>query len=402
VQSCLDKLKGGEMARLFELLEVRFAFFGTETERLRTLVANLSADLALLQDIERNNRSRVEQVAEEIEPQLNAHFTRALDAVEQVIDAYMSSGSPESARISGETARKGVFDFLSGFLPRLSRRERLKKANAAYAEYEAVTGRSSAIGSAPDLSDHMRGRSRERIEVDTAEEARAKSRAIYDAFQAELEQSATDLLTWTKVALEEVSTDAKDGVDSSFREGWSSVQEHISEVINVTISPPDIEVNLGNKAVFDELARQRGYATRTSSYTVTSDRGGVGAAVQRFFGGILGESSWGRETTTKSSTNHYIEIGPIRDEIKKQSTELKDELFATVQAYVKALDISLGAYADEVKNKVEQIHRFIYEERNQREGDAELYALLREQVSALAAQANDLKQEAMALRIGVR
>ena len=400
VLSCLDKLKGGEMARLFELLDFKVGAFGAETDRLRTLVSNLSSDLLLLQGIEREARARIRTLSTEADAALRQHFTRALDAVEQLIEAYMETGNPESAETRAETVRKGIFGSIGNWLG-FSKTRQFEKMQRANESYRAALGKSSSIHSAPDLSDHLSGRSRARIPTSSEHDAKIKSAAIFDAFQAELNHAADALLQWTTVALETTSMEAKAGVDDSFSQGWSSVQEHVAEILNVTVNAPDIEISLGTAAIFDEAVRARGHATQSSSRIVTYDRPGVGAAVQRFFGGMFDKGDWGRSTRTEYSVNYYIEIGAIRDEIKKQSDELRGSLFASVSAYMTALDGSLKKYSGEVNGKIEQFHRHICEERTNREGDADRYNELRTQVSALAGQASDLRTEASVLRAGV-
>ena len=408
VKSCLDKLRGGEIAHLYQMLGIRAGSFHAETELLRSLVADLTADLTLLRGIKEQVQQRLAESKVGIRAELEDHFDKALAAVSEVIDIYMNTGDPALAQETFVQKRTGAVERFFNFV--------LSSHGSGMPFFKGVDrgsglGRGAGDGpmpersylaGAPDLKNYFLYGKRARIRVNSPAEARQKSNAIFDTFQGELNRARNMIAEWTYSTLANSSHQAKASVDDSFRAGWSKVQDHIKEITQVEIEPPDIGASFNVEILFGEEARSRGTNTETRSYFVTYDRPGNFAAVARYFGGVFERPTWGKGTKIEWTTDYYIDIEKIRGEIVKESDKVKTELLAKVDEFALALDASITDFANKVERKVEHIHGYIEEERRNRDRDADAYAEVRDRISALAAQAQDLKQEATALRLGAQ
>ncbi len=405
VQSCLDKLKGGEMSRLFERLDIAVGAFGAKTDQLKLLIDNLSADMQLIDRLEQTNRERIDEVTKKIRPRLGTYARESVKSIQAVVDTYMKTGSPaeaqEVARKKSESEnekRRSLLEFLEDAArwavgATTSQKEAPDSARVAVPEPD--------LGNAPTFqaSWSVQGR----LRMSSAREAKEKSEEIYDSLEAILQTATTSLMDTVRVSLRQVATDARASVNASFSGGWREVQKHVSEVLAVEVSLPDIDDDFSDAISFGKESRESGTGSVQRSTTVMRDREGLGSSAKRVAGSLLGlfgleTSHWGRTPETTYSTEYFVELGQIRDELLVKSGVVAGSVEATVGDCLERLDQALDNYATEVRSKVEQIHRFICEEISNRQDDADRYANLRRVVSRLAAQALDLKSEAAVLR----
>lgn len=395
VMACLDKMREG-MSRVYERLNIGRSALDVDTERVLTAIRELSEDLAAIGVIRTQNEVMLLKAGETLHPALTEYTSGVRQSIKVVVEEYKKLGDPDSMKKKHQEQEQARRAMLVRILERL-------KQEIPHSEYssQAALEMDDAVAPLIEKLRHMSVVSHPQsgakcIRLRSAEDALQQATSIYAVFDGLLKHGAMDIGRAVDSAVNQVVADTKHAVVVSFQERWQRVENRIVELLAVPLDKPEIAVSISPTFNEDDAGEI------ITSHNIMEEKEGIGSFVARRGGWLLDKlgfdtRDWGRHEVEY----HYIDLDEIRDSLFEKLGEVSKETRSLVDDAFKSLRKSCVSYARELADQVEQIQRYLEEERIAREADVDAYARLRDEIMSLADQADDLRREAETLRGGV-
>lgn len=396
VMACLDKMREG-MGQVYERLGLGRNALEADTAAMIETIQELSDDLSAIRTVSNNNQEIVESVRNDLSDLLDVYQSNIADSIADVIDAYSKAGSAHEAQRRHSLIRNLSISGLKNVLGRIRKTITGSDGAEIYldADTERLIGENLEALKLPDstITPHP-DTNRPSIKLAGTSLAASTAEAIYTPFEDLLAQGFKTIIDARNTAIHQVVGDTRDTVRASFQVGWKKVRDRMQELIDVDLEQPELEIPRS----FSFRIGPRGAVISTRREMVEAD--GIDKFFQRRVGWFAGlfefdTKHWGRE----EKAFQYIDLSKLQMETSRKLGELKAMLAIDTDDKLNELERLITQYASELAHRVEQLQRYLEEEKIARESDVENYEVLRQTILALSDQADDLRQEAQSLRL---